>query len=266
MPSQDLVATPGGYRSRALVHAVAGGQVVQVADGVGRRFDLVRNLSIDPLDTALGETVEAALNEGWITYATWVNETGNPISAFRTTWTVPEPPATESNQLIYLFNGLQDVEGTVILQPVLQWGYSEAGGGPYWSVGSWYVTSGEQAFHTPSFRVEPGDSVVGVMELVGRQGATFGYRSSFSGIVGTSMTVHGAPELVACFETLEAYNVTQCSDYPANDMTTFGAIAIEAGGNVVLDWSAMDDIVDCGQHCVIGSNANPGGSVELHYR
>jgi hypothetical protein len=83
-----------------------------------------------------------ALGSGWIAYTYWNNGTGNSITSFETTWEVPPPPASDSGQLIYLFNGIQNYGSNYgILQPVLQWGTSPAGGGPYWAVASWYVTS-----------------------------------------------------------------------------------------------------------------------------
>ena len=55
-------------------------------------------------------------------------------------------PATRSRQTIFLFNGIQNTGANFgILQPVLQYGSSAAGGGAFWSIASWYVTSGGQA-------------------------------------------------------------------------------------------------------------------------
>ena len=78
-----------------------------------------------------------AFGTGWITYASWTNDTGTPVSRFATTWTVPPEPRTANGQTIFLFNGIQN--STMIYQPVLQWGPSAAGGGSYWAVASWYA-------------------------------------------------------------------------------------------------------------------------------
>jgi hypothetical protein len=66
--------------------------------------------------------VEPALGSGWITYASWTNNTGAPISLFSTSWIVPPAPATQSGQTIFLFSGIQN--SGFIYQPVLQWGSS----------------------------------------------------------------------------------------------------------------------------------------------
>jgi hypothetical protein len=66
-------------------------------------------------------------------------------------WTVPPAPATQSGQTIYLFNGMQD-SVPMILQPVLQWGALQVGGGNSWTVASWYGADiAGSAFYTPSF-------------------------------------------------------------------------------------------------------------------
>ena len=59
----------------------------------------------------------------------------------------PGPRARTHGQTIFLFNGIEPGDFSHILQPVLQWGPSAAGGGASWSVASWYVGGGN-AFHT----------------------------------------------------------------------------------------------------------------------
>ena len=87
------------------------------------------------------------------------------------TWTVPPAPSTDSGQTIFLFNGIQNYGTNYgILQPVLQWGPSAAGGGSYWSIASWYVTSGGDAFHTTLIQVDEGDVLIGLMTFTGQPG------------------------------------------------------------------------------------------------
>jgi hypothetical protein len=97
------------------------------------------------------------LGSGWISYGYWNNDTGSSLTSFRATWTVPPAPSTDSGQTIFLFNGIQNYGSNYgILQPVLQWGPSAAAGGSYWSIASWYVTSGGDAFHTTLVQVDEG--------------------------------------------------------------------------------------------------------------
>ena len=142
--SEDTVLTPGGLRPRSLVHELQPGYRVSGADGRLRTLDpsgqvvadhglvpvkprgfplLPRNVNRPPRPGG----VAPDLGSGWITYASWTNDTGTPVSRFATTWVVPPAPATRSGQTIFLFNGIQN--STMIYQPVLQWGSSAAGGG-----------------------------------------------------------------------------------------------------------------------------------------
>lgn len=131
-------------------------------------------------------------------------------------------PATQKDQTIILFNGIQIYgDNFGILQPALQWGSSAAGGGPYWSIASWYVTSKGQAFHTPLVTVAIGQLLLGLMTLLGKSGTKFIYDCEFRGIPGTTLPVQNITELLWCNETLEAYTLTQCSDYPSTDHTAF---------------------------------------------
>ena len=94
-----------------------------------------------------------AFGSGWITYASWTNNTGSPISLFSTNWVVPPDPSTQSGQTIFLFNGIQNSSN--IYQPVLQWGGLLLGGN-YWTVASWYVDGqGGPAFYSQRYGSTP---------------------------------------------------------------------------------------------------------------
>ena len=268
-PPDEFVLTPGGYRHRSLVHPVEAGVAVDVqADVIRLRnvetSDVIEEIS--PVPTAPGTV--PALGSGWITYCYWNNGTGTPLSTFKTMWQVPPPPSVQSSsEVVFLFNGIQN-SGTNfgILQPVLQWGVSAAGGGPYWSVASWYVTSGGQAFHTNLVRVNPDDTLVGVMTLTGQSGSSFSYTSQFQGINGTLLPVQNIAELQWCNETLEAYGINSCGNYPDTPMTEYTEIYIRTGAKVPpLNWTPVNRITDCGQHAVVDSNSASYGEVDLYY-
>lgn len=265
--AEGHVVTPGGPRHPSLVHAVPPGHAVDLSGDAAQLVELSTDRRIAVAPPAPEADPAPALGSGWIAYAFWSNGTGTPLSSFRTSWRVPEAPQSQDGQTIFLFNGIQNGGANFgILQPVLQWGPSAAGGGAYWSVASWYVTEGGQAFHTTLVRVSSGDALVGVMTLTGSSGGSFDYVSQFAGIAGTLLTMQGIAELTWCNETLEAYSVAQCSDYPDVDATRFGEISIETGGKPPrLAWTAENAVTDCGQHAVVVSNANPGGEIDLYY-
>jgi len=263
----DKVLTPGGFRSRSLVHKVGEGESLRAVDNLVTKVDLATNELMEMPEISVAPEEVPALGSGWITYAYWNNGTGSSITSFGTTWTVPAAPSTPEGQTIFLFNGIQNYgQNFGILQPVLQWGPSAAGGGQFWSIASWYVTSGGQAFHTNLINVSPGDNLIGVMTLTGQSGSLFNYTSEFQGISGTNLPVSNIAELLWCNETLEAYSVNQCSDYPNTNMTALTSINIQtAGGSPSLNWTPINNVQDCGQHTIVVSNDPTNGEVDIFY-
>jgi len=266
--ARNLVLTPGGFRHPALVHRVEPGHAVNLGEGTTRLKNLATSALIELPKHIVGPGDVPGFGSGWIAYAAWLNQTGKPVTEFRTTWLVPAPPSTDSGQTIFLFNGIDPANtGTAILQPVLQWGPSHAGGGPFWSVASWYVMGNGQAFHTPLVPVNPGDELVGVMTLIDQANGLFSYQAEFEGIAGTQLPVQNVAELVWCNETLEAYQIAACSDYPAADMTAMGSIQVQTGTTApAVNWAPQDQVTDCGQHAAVTVNAASGGEVDLYYR
>jgi hypothetical protein len=200
--------------------------------------------------------------------ANWFNGTGVPLSYFATSWVVPPPPVTSSGQTIFIFNGIQNDVGH-ILQPVLQWGSSGAGGGDYWGVASWYAENGP-SLHTGLIRVDPGTVLRGVMAAIPLRpspgGSSFSYSCQFFGIEGTFVPVHAIPELTFAVETLEVVHVTRCSDYPDAVCTQMTDIEIKLEADqAVFAWNAADLVTDCGQRAVVVSSASPGGEVDFFY-
>jgi hypothetical protein len=275
----ELVLTPGGYRHKSLVHRIEPGHVLDQASGnirlnheAGHEVMDFGPLKIRPGDQPLmpGNVARhpglvPALAEGWISYASWTNNTGHPVTRFATSWVVPPAPATDHGQTIFLFNGIQN--STMIYQPVLQWGRSAAGGGSYWSVASWYADGqGGQAFHTTLQQVNPGQVLVGVMTQTGQSGSQFSYNCEFVGIANTGLPITNVQELTWNIETLEAYACQQCSDYPNANFTAFFNIDFQtSAGRPAITWSAVNAVTDCGQSARVVSNANAGGEVDIYY-
>jgi len=215
-----------------------------------------------------GGGVVPAPTNGWIIYSSWTNTGAQPIDFFSTDWIVPPAPATDNGQTIFLFNGIQQTSGgPYILQPVLQWGPSAAGGGSYWSITNWYVGSDGTAMYASLIQVNPGDNLRGIMTLTNQSGTDFSYLSSFNGFPTADLQVNDIAELTWANETLECYDLTAFSDYPDTALTAFTNIEIRVGGaQATINWTANDQVTDNGQHCVIVSDASPGGAVYLYYR
>jgi hypothetical protein len=265
--AQGYVRTPGGFRHRSYVHRLDAGQAVAKRPGVSSIVDLATRNTVAVAQPSMPPQDLAGSGGGWVTWASWANATGSPISSFATTWVVPAAPVTQSNQLIYLFNALEDQAGDDIVQPVLQWGESGAGGGNYWGVSNWYVDSNHHAFCTPVVPVNEGDELTGLLTLSSQAGGLFNYVSAFENIPGATLIAQGLSELVVATETLEVYGLTKSSDYPNGGIVRMTKIDLSVtAGAAALNWTAeVMSNPTFGEHTTIVSNAAPNGEVDLYF-
>lgn len=266
----DLVLVPGGYRHRALIHHVKPGCGVYVTE---ESITHHQNLLTGELFSLPKHTVASSdipgLGQGWITYAAWMNNSGHPITSFRTTWVVPPPPTTSNGQTVFLFPGIDPANyNNAILQPVLQWGVSHIGGGPYWTVSSWYVDNVNGGAHySDLIGVNTGDTLVGTISLTEISNGKFSYLCQFENISGTAISVQNIDELTWCNETLEAYHITTVADYPNTNMTTMNNISLVTGAsNPTVNWQNFNKITDTGQQTMIANNSATNGQVDIYYR
>jgi hypothetical protein len=96
---------------------------------------------------------------GWVEAVQWEVplSSGDNIDVLTGRWIVPKNPSANGG-LIYIFNGIEPTTENLILQPVLQWGATTAGGligGNYWTIASWLA--GTNAYHSPGERVSAGE-------------------------------------------------------------------------------------------------------------
>jgi hypothetical protein len=263
--AEGLVLTPGGFRHPSLVYKLEREHVVKIESGKTRLWNRSTRKTLDLPPAA---PPVPGLGTGWITDAFFPKPAGvAPISLFTTKWKVPPPPKSIDGQTIFLFNAMEDASFKDILQPVLQWGKSSAGGGDYWSVTSWFLDASGNAFYRDLVRVFPGLLLQGTMRLTNQNNGTFDYECLFEGIGETDITVQGIVEQTVFSETLECYAIDNCSDYPDTYYTSMFAIEIDSGGNPIQPgWLVENQVTDCGQHTNIVSNASPGGEVDLFYK
>ncbi len=289
---EQLVITPGGLRPRSNVHLIENGFQVNFKDGVLSKVNSVTNeivADLGMIDSAKREQAisrnilrtgyidmmskteklqSSPITDRWIIYSGWMNDSNTPISYFSTKWIVPPPPSTDNGQLIYLFNGIETSNFDVILQPVLQWGRSHAGGGSYWAIANWFVGTPATgiALHSDLVQVNSGDSIEGIMILESQSEDKFSYLSMFKNVQQCDLRITGINELKWANETLECYGFKEFSDYPNSVVTPMTNIDIRIGSTQAkLVWEAHNDVTDNGQHCIIVSNSSPGGRVDLYY-
>jgi hypothetical protein len=260
------VLTPFGYRDSANVHRVLPNYELSImADG---RIRMQNPTTGDYVDFAEPESVPQTTapftDNGWVTYAWWFNQ-GRPISYFDTTWSVPPPPSTYNGQTIFQFNSIEPRNGNAILQPVLQYGQSAAGGGEYWAIACWHVI-GNHAFFSSLQPVSPKESLTGIIKLLSHKGEKFSYSCQFSGVSGSKLIVHGIRELVWLTETLEVYGVNQCTDFPNTAKSLMYDINVQnRGGYAPVAWSVTNAETVCGVQTTVPLNTSYTGAVYIYY-
>jgi hypothetical protein len=204
-------------------------------------------------------------DSGWITGINWYNQTGKPVSRFATHWRVPRPPQTYTGQTLFLFNGIEPASFDTILQPVLQYGGSAAGGGTYWAVASWYVTS-STSFVSQLVQVNTGQLLTGIMRLVSDKNAEFSYSCEFKGINGTNLSINNIAQLMWCVEILKVYGVTECSDFPNTPFTKFSRINIRNQGTVpAMNWLIGNNQTSCGVQTIIVTDGALNAAADVYY-
>jgi hypothetical protein len=175
-------------------------------------------------------------------------------------WSVPTAPTSYVGQAIFLFPSLEPAAGTAILQPVLQYGVSAAGGGQFWSIASWYLSSTGNAFHSGLLNVGGISSVTG--SVVASNCATNGqcdwqvktsYRLGLTTVSTTLNTTALESFRLAQKAVLEVTGITNsCSQYPATTTTTFSNIVLTMPGPGTTNFNDVTNIVPWQTHVTPG--------------
>ena len=261
------VLTPFGYRDRANVHRVLPDYELSIMEDEHIRMQ--NPTTGDYLDFEKPAPVPQArvpfTDNGWVTYASWLNQGGAPISYFDTTWSVPPPPSTYNGQTIFQFNSIEPRNGNAILQPVLQYGPSAAGGGEYWGIACWFLR-GNKTFVTSLQPVSQNESLTGIIKLLSHKGKKFSYSCQFFGFSGSMLRVHGIRQLVWLTETLEVYGVNQCTDFPNTVRSLMYDINVQnRRGYPPVAWSVTNADTVCGVQTTVPINGGYTGAVYIYY-
>jgi len=172
---------------------------------------------------------------------------GTSFTSFNGTWKVPSAPKTTAdNQTLFMFTGLEDEAGDEIIQPVIQWGPSEAGGGLYWTIANWWVTSSGQALYSALAKISTGDTILGTMVQHGT--GSWDIAASVNKGKPTMLSVNNISPQAMSSVTLEVYNVMECTDYPSDNSITFTGLSLADSGTIVKPtWESEILISDCNQ-------------------
>jgi hypothetical protein len=249
----DYVITPAGYYHKDCVYDVGDEATVEDdevihADGsvealpscthpsYASREDLEAGIPRRALDDEPGAISDAQVSEP--TYNGWVSQDfKRTTSWFRklgATWSVPTSPSHYGGQTVFLFPGFYPSSGFSIVQPVLQYGPSVAGGGNFWTMASWWCTT-TICPHSTLRRVNPGDILDGT--VTGSSCTSGGVctwtittRDRHTG-QSTTLVRRDPRPMKSATTALEVYRLATCSELPSSGAVGFTVNVQNANGS-----------------------------------
>ena len=243
-----LLPTPFGYMPGSCVHAVPS-QTILLSNGVSTTAVFPNGTSI-LLPPCPGYSPQP---NSWIEDGNY-QLTNAELAHFSGKWTVPSSPSSNDGQTIFYFIGSTDTQGYLILQPVLQWGSAADGGGAYWVIASWAVSSGGTVAYSTPQTVSAGDTINGTIDYVGSGTCGQNSRECYSIFAkdttsgsSSSLTNQDVNGQWVLYGTLESYNIKSCSDYSSGGSLSLGSLSVsDRTGKVTPSWSTY-----------VNSNASP---------
>jgi hypothetical protein len=239
-PPPDYVRVPGGLAHASCVHALPPAQLLRQA--------ALTPCAHPPLRASGGH---GSAWKAWV-QASAPGSGAAAVTALNSTWRVPSAPqGGDEGQVLFFWNGIEPADTSAVLQPVLQWGPSAAGGGAFWAYSAWYVSAAHGSYFSPLVQVAPGDSVLGTCAFDAAAGA-WAIAAAAPGHDASVLRfapVPGAPWSTA-YHVLEAYGVgADCSAYPAQGAVNFTGVAVEVDGRPVqpVAWQAQAQGAGCGE-------------------
>ena len=240
---RNYVITPFGYFHPTCVRHVSKGETVledgriQYADGSVEASAPVCGYPRYSPQGALVTGNEPTTN-GWVESASAMTTTS--YHKMIVTWAVPPDPGSYNGQTVFLFPGFEDYNDVKsILQPVLQYGPSAAGGGEYWSVAAWNCCPSGTADY--SSLIGANNGTVGTIKSNCGPGvnkcATWNVEAKETGS-GQTTSLSATPSEGQVFNwafgaALEVYNITQCDQYPDNTGDSFTVQLYNQAGNLI---------------------------------
>jgi hypothetical protein len=212
-------------------------------------------------------TATATIN-GWVEYADWrASETPGELA---TTWHVPAVPTSNVGQTIFYFPSYETANGSAIVQPVLQYGVSAAGGGSYWAIASWWVGAGGAARYSSLLTVNPGDTIRGTITATNcdtNGGCKFVIVTRDETLDNSRQltVVETVPYTWAQAGVLEMYDVNGCNQLPANDVTFSSFVFNDQNGSPLSATWTPEYPVHVRNCDYQVSAASDGSSVTLNY-
>jgi len=255
---EEYVPTPGGYLHSSCVHNVGNNAIVTPLEN--GEFHVQREDETETMIPKCGypKLSDDVDGDGWQVFTQW--DAGDDLTSFNGTWTVPDAPSSYASQLLYTFTGLVNTysmnsdEQEVIIQPVLQYGVSPAGGGQNWGIASWYV--GTSGLHSQLVQVNVGDTILGLMSKPNSASQDWSIVSTDKTTTKSTSLQVKAPVAAKepwAFVTLEVYSVTDCTQYPTNPVVYVDLAVDVKDQSATPDWTATSFQVICNENVVVNS-------------
>ncbi|MGB5006111.1 MAG: hypothetical protein WBO39_04190 [Ferruginibacter sp.] len=206
------------------------------------------------------------VNPRWVAYAGWNNQTGNPVGSMTAKLRVPEAPVNKFGPSVFIFPGLQSDK--LILQPILQWGFTGMGGGAFWSIGSCLIGGQSSPVQLSGLtRVNPGDIIKAVIQLKDISNNKYYYASYFDGFDRSRIDTAGLQEMKYCCVTLESYNVRVPNDYPAQELTTLSGIRLADTNmrSMLPVWQVKPNSGSLGERAVVRRIPGEDDAIDLYF-
>jgi hypothetical protein len=168
-----------------------------------------------------GKGAEPTIND-WVEWASRSQPAGKWYSMLSANWKVPVPPLAfyAGNQVYFTFPGFQS-STPFIIQPVIQFGVSAAGGTPQtWTMASWHCNSQISCIHSSLKAILPGHDIVGAVWSQNCSGGNCTWSISSYDATTNVQTVLNVVDTENYWwgvgGSVEVYNLTSCDQFPIN--------------------------------------------------
>lgn len=166
-------------------------------------------------------------------------------------WTVPAAPKF-NGATVFLFPSIEpNNDGKAIVQPVLQWGVSAAGGGNYWTVAGWFVAPNERpgdTWHSSLLYTYAGRVLTGTMKR--SSGTASKWTVTVAQDPGVDVEVTGDTAITSWRAVqggvLEMYHSLDCTRLPKVSSVKFSSIVVkDTSGTAAPSFSDQRWVTSC---------------------
>jgi len=243
--TSDFVTVPGGKQfHKDCVHHIPSNSFNLYKNPITRETTIVTSEGEEYEFLPCQYSPKPFHGPAWKAWTQYQNK--NKVTRLYGEWTVPSAPPSSVGQILYYWNGIEPDDNSAVLQPVLQYGSTPAGGGNYWAIASWYV-SDTDAYNTNILDVKPGDKITG--NNVQLHNGTWIITGGKKGSSQTVQLLSNPPsqDYTWAYQVLEAYSVTSClTQYPKEGKLVFDNITVDvAGSPVTPTWETMTKDPTC---------------------